>query len=48
MSAYNRWSEENLSFRKLYMLLDEGTLTFNADPQAVSVLIIMCSNLYKI
>lgn len=32
VSAYKRKHQENLSFRQLYMLLDEGTCLFNFDP----------------
>lgn len=31
-SAYKSWKQEGKSFKKLYLLLDEGCLTFNAEP----------------
>lgn len=32
-TAYRTWKEEMKSFKKLYLLLDEGSLTFNAEPE---------------
>ncbi|XP_039274502.2 F-box only protein 8-like [Styela clava] len=31
-TAYKSWKDEGKSFKKLYLLLDEGSLTFNAEP----------------
>ncbi|ELU13127.1 hypothetical protein CAPTEDRAFT_119689 [Capitella teleta] len=33
VSAYRHQSQSSISFKELYMKLDEGTLTFNADPE---------------
>ena len=35
-SIYNKNPPLGFSFRKLYMQLDEGSLTFNANPDEVS------------
>lgn len=35
-SIYNKNPPIGFSFRKLYMQLDEGSLTFNANPDEVS------------
>ena len=42
VSAYRRRHEDGFSFKKLYLQLDEATLTFNADPVLVSLVILRC------
>lgn len=35
-SAYRSWKQERNSFKRLFLLLDEGSLTFNTQPEWVS------------
>ena len=37
MSAYDTGFAHQHSYKKLYMILDNGTLTFTADPHEVSM-----------
>ena len=39
-SAYKRYANSDFSFRKTFLLLDEGCLTFNADSFEVSIFFI--------
>ena len=41
VSAYRRRYEDGFSFKKLYLQLDEATLTFNADPVLVRVVLLL-------
>ena len=40
VSAYETGFTLQHSYKKLYMILDNGTLTFTADPHEVSIIII--------
>jgi len=41
VSAYRKQGSAGFSFKKLYMQLDEATLTFNADVSLVRALLLL-------
>ena len=38
-TAYRTWKQERKSFKRLFLLLDEGSLTFNTQPEWVGILL---------